>query len=58
MRASTPVEGEKISTSRALMNYSKVVKKTPSERFKVKRERSLVPGIGQVMTQRVTFQQK
>ena len=58
VRSSTPVEGERISTSRALMNYSKVYKRGPREQFKVRRDRSLMTRLGQVSAQKVVFQEK
>jgi len=49
---------ERVSTSRALMNFSKVYKNASNERFKVKKNKSLMPRFAQLSAQKIVFQEK
>lgn len=53
-----PADNERVSTSRALMNFSKVYKNASIERFKVKKNTSLMPRFAQLSAQKIVFQQK
>jgi hypothetical protein len=48
----------KVSTSRALMNYSKVYRNSSGDRFKVKREKPYYNHFALISAQKVVFQEK